>query len=166
MINKLKEKIWQLHFKKFGSCVYLIKIPKPILIDTSSKEVETELLKNLKELHIDPQNIEKIILTHNHWDHAENLALFPHAKIYSTHNLIELKKDFPQFKIFETPGHTRDSICILYEEILFSGDTIFDKDFNYIGRTDLPESLPEKMQNSIELIKKIPYKILAPGHLV
>jgi len=57
-------------------------------------------------------------------------------------------------------------VCYLYEDVLFSGDTIFDKEHNYVGRTDLPESNPEAMQESLEKLKKLNYKILCPGHLV
>ncbi len=164
MIRQIKNNIWQLNFREFGSCVYILDVGKIILIDTSSKEAREELIKDLKELEIETNEIEAIILTHNHWDHNGNIDLFPEAKLYSAHNIKELRLAFPYFKVIETPGHTRDSICLLYGDILFSGDTIFHN--GNIGRTDLPESNPKKMQESIEKIKKIPYKILCPGHLV
>ena len=69
-----------------------------------------------------------------------------------------------EIKVITTPGHTKDSVCFFYEDILFSGDTIFGQ--GYLGRTDFPESEPEKMQKSLEKLKKINYKILCPGHLV
>jgi len=166
MINQITKNIWQLHFKKFGSCVYLIKMPEPILIDTSSKENKNELLENLKQLNINPEKIKSIILTHNHWDHIENLNLFPNSRIYNLKNIKELVKKFPEFKIYKTPGHTAEDICILYKDILFSGDVIFDKNQTYIGRTDLPESVPEKMKDTLNFVKKLKYEILCPGHLI
>ncbi len=166
MIKQIKDNVWQFHFKEFGSCVYLVKLPQPILIDTSSREAESELLHDLKYLNIEPEDIEAVILTHNHWDHNGNINIFKNAKMYSSDNIKELKLNLPYFKVIETPGHTRDSICLLYESILFSGDTIFDKNQIYVGRTDLPESDEEKMQESLKKLKKIPYQILCPGHLV
>ncbi len=166
MIKHITDNVTQLSFKEFGSTVFILKLPEPILIDTSSREAKNELIADLKKLNIEPSDIKSIILTHAHWDHDGNLDLFTNAKVYSATNLEELKAAFPDFKIYETPGHTRDSICLLYEDILFSGDTIFDKDHIYIGRTDLPESVPKQMQKSLELVKSIPYKILCPGHLV
>ncbi len=166
MIKQITENIWQLYFKEFSSCVYVIKNPEPILIDTGSKEAKNELLADLKTLHIEPEDVKSIILTHNHYDHNENINLFANAKIYSFANLNELKKDFPDFKVIETPGHSRDSIAILYDDVLFSGDTIFDKQHHYIGRTDLPESNPKDMKTSLEKLKTLNYKHLCAGHLV
>ncbi len=169
MINQIKDNIFQFHFTKFGSCVYLLKLKdKNILIDTSSKANEQELIQNLSELNIKPEEINIILLTHNHYDHIENLNLFKNAKIYSEKNIKKLNeeinknKELEEIKVIKTPGHTRDSICFLYRDILFSGDTLFH---NGIGRTDLPESKPEKMLESLEKLKKIKYKILCPGHV-
>ena len=163
MINKIKENIWQITFKEFGSCVYLIKLnDKNILVDTGSKDNREELIQELKNLELTPAEIDILIITHPHWDHIDNASLFGQAKIYDFNNIDELK--IPEFKIFETPGHTQEDICILYEDVLFSGDVIFHN--GYIGRTDFPESNQEKMVESLNKLKGVDYKILCPGHLV
>jgi len=163
MINKIKKDIFQLFFHEFGSCVYVLKLDnKNILIDTSSPENKNELLNDLSKLKLKPEDINFIILTHSHWDHIGNLNLFKNAKIITSKNLNELSK---QLKIIATPGHTSDSICLLYQDVLFSGDTLFH---NGIGRTDFPESNPKKMQESLEKLEKIKnkeWKILCPGHI-
>ncbi|MCK4553023.1 MBL fold metallo-hydrolase [Candidatus Pacearchaeota archaeon] len=164
MIQKIKR---QLFFKSFGSCVYLIKLnEKNILVDTSSSANKDELIKNLKELNLSPLNINIILLTHHHWDHVENLDLFSKAKIYGdktdfkNKKILDLDKlKISEFKIIKTPGHTKGSVCFLYENILFSGDTIFH---DGIGRMDLPGGSETEMQNSL---KKLNYKILCPGHI-
>ena len=170
MIQKIKPNIWQFTFKQFGSHVYLIKLnEKNILVDTSSSANKDELTKNFEELNLSPSDINLIILTHNHWDHVENLDLFPNTKIYGSKkefpekevlDINELK--IPEFKIIETPGHSKGSFCILYNDVLFSGDTIFH--YGGIGRMDLPGGSETEMKNSLEKLKKINFKILCPGH--
>ena len=76
---------------------------------------------------------------------------------------LEALENFPGLEVISTPGHTKGSVCIYYpkEKVLFSGDTLF---FNGFGRIDFPFSDPGKMEESLEIIGKIGYKILAPGH--
>ena len=166
MINKIKEEIYQLHFENFGSCVYVLKLQdKIILIDSSSREAREELLKDLKTLKINPENINALILTHNHYDHIENIELFPNAKIYNAEKLNEssIIKEVPEIKVIETPGHCPENKCYLYQDILFSGDTIFYN--GGIGRMDLPGGSEEQMKKSLKKLLKINYKFLCPGHI-
>jgi glyoxylase-like metal-dependent hydrolase (beta-lactamase superfamily II) len=169
MISEIRKNVWQFKFKAFGSYVYLIKLKeKNILIDTGSPENAPLLLEDLKELKLTPKDIHLVILTHNHWDHLGGLTLFSNSKIYGSEkdfgkNLLDPKKlKIKELKIIETPGHSKGGICILYKDILFSGDTIFHR--NTIGRTDLPGSSEKEMQESIKKINKIKFKILCPGH--
>ncbi len=169
MIFKIKENIWQFRFKRFGSHCYLIKEKTGnILIDTGSPWNINDLLKDLKELELTPEDIKIVILTHNHWDHIGGLALFANSEIYGSKK--DFGNNFPDPKklkikgmeIIETPGHSKGSICILYKDVLFSGDTIFNR--NTIGRTDLPGSSEKEMKESLERLKKVKYKLLCPGH--
>lgn len=99
-----------------------------------------------------------------------NLAPFMGSKLekikvdrfLSEGNKIELGDE--EFKIIETPGHTKGGICIYSEKqkILFSGDTIFKGTY---GRTDLPSSSYQDMKNSIQKLMKLPDDInVYPGH--
>jgi len=162
MINKISSKVFQLHFRQFGSCVYLIQLNNQnILIDTSSEINKQPLIKDLEELNLSPEGINIVIITHSHWDHNENLELFTKAEIYDNNTINNLK--IPEFKIIQTPGHTQDSLCILYKDILFSGDTIFQEGGR--GRTDLPGGNEQQILESIEKLENIDYKILCPGHI-
>ncbi|HWI54878.1 MAG TPA: MBL fold metallo-hydrolase [Desulfobacteria bacterium] len=49
-------------------------------------------------------------------------------------------------KVVHTPGHTKGSICLLSNGILFSGDTLFA---GSIGRTDFPGGSYEQMVESL-----------------
>lgn len=66
------------------------------------------------------------------------------------------------FKIIHTPGHSPGSICLLCQDILFSGDTLF---CNGIGRTDFPGGNEIEMMNSLRELMKLPDDIkVYPGH--
>ena len=169
MITKIKQNVWKLSFTSFGSYIYLVKLKdKNILIDTGSPENIEELAQNLEELNLNSEDIDIIILTHNHWDHTGGISLFLNSEFYASkkdfgENLKDIHKlNIPEFKIIDTPGHSQGGICILYEDILFSGDTIFHR--GTIGRTDLPGSDDKQMKESLEKLSKIKYKILCPGH--
>lgn len=65
-------------------------------------------------------------------------------------------------KIIHTPGHTIGSICILINDALFTGDTIFKRLY---GRTDLKTGSEEDIQKSIQKILQLPENtIIYPGH--
>jgi hydroxyacylglutathione hydrolase len=66
------------------------------------------------------------------------------------------------FRVLETPGHTDCSICIISEDLLFTGDTLFE---GTIGRIDLYSSSRLAMMRSLDKILELDsdYQIL-PGH--
>ena len=69
-----------------------------------------------------------------------------------------------ELEFLHTPGHTPGGICILVEDFLFSGDTLFQQS---IGRTDFAGSSFPKLEKSIkEKLYTLPdnTKVL-PGHM-
>jgi glyoxylase-like metal-dependent hydrolase (beta-lactamase superfamily II) len=50
-------------------------------------------------------------------------------------------------EVIHTPGHTKGSVCLKMNNILFSGDTLF---YRSIGRTDLPTGSFEELESSIK----------------
>ena len=74
------------------------------------------------------------------------------------------KIEFGEFelKVLYTPGHTKGSICLLGDEVLFSGDTLFAKG---VGRTDLPTGSRAELNQSLTKLKELNDKIkVYPGH--
>lgn len=65
-------------------------------------------------------------------------------------------------RIISTPGHTKGSICYVFDDIMISGDTLFE---GSIGRTDLYGSSPSDMMQSIDKLSAIEkdYTVY-PGH--
>ena len=66
------------------------------------------------------------------------------------------------FEFRSVPGHTAGSTLILCGDVVFTGDVLMR---GTIGRTDFPESQPEKMAHSLEIIKALDdHLTVYPGH--
>ncbi|SHI68130.1 Glyoxylase, beta-lactamase superfamily II [Dethiosulfatibacter aminovorans DSM 17477] len=52
-----------------------------------------------------------------------------------------------EYKVLHTPGHTPGGICLVCEDAIFSGDTLFR---GSIGRTDFPGGSYDQIINSIK----------------
>lgn len=65
--------------------------------------------------------------------------------------------------IIYTPGHTPGGICLILNNIVFTGDTLFA---GGVGRTDLPGGSYQDLQKSIKekLLVLSDDKIIYPGH--
>ena len=135
------------------------------------------ILDYLEKSNLD---LKYIIFTHTHFDHIPDLNIFtkafPDAKVLVHKDEIEKidnaillngKEKFEvggiPFQIIHTPGHTAGGICILAEDKLFSGDTLF---FDTIGRTDLPGGSYSNLVNAIkEKLLILPDETaVEPGH--
>lgn len=183
-------KIHKLKLGPLNTNTYILeKENNCLIIDCpSDDEYEINKIKNITK----DKNILGIIYTHNHFDHIGGgykfkIPQFMHKKdIESIKNQIELGKYFnypkiflpnvktlekiPQeikgifnFKIIETPGHTKGGICILFEKekIIFTGDTLFKGTW---GRTDF-DGNENDMKKSLQKILRLNPKIIVyPGH--
>lgn len=119
-----------------------------------------------------------VINTHTHFDHVlgnEQMAEVTGAKLVQ-HKNSQLKKDIAvsdgdtikigniKLRVLHTPGHSKDSMCLLLEDhLIFTGDTLF---VGNCGRTDLPGSDAKEMYYSLfDRLAKLDEKlILYPGH--
>lgn len=65
-------------------------------------------------------------------------------------------------QVLHTPGHTAGSSCLLVEDRIFSGDTIFK---GTVGRTDFPTSDLQSMRRSVARIAQLPGDyMIYPAH--
>ncbi len=52
------------------------------VVDTGSRGRRPMLLDSLEKAGVAPEGVERLLLTHLHFDHAANVDLFPNAKVY------------------------------------------------------------------------------------
>lgn len=162
-----------------------------IIGDKSSKEAMAvdagwETGKIIETAQNESLKIKKIILTHSHFDHIQKineLAAQTKADVYF-HELEkdeikmhikdseiktitfkdndEIKIGKIKLKVIHTPGHTPGAVCLLFENKLITGDTLF---VGAIGRVDLPGGDAIKLFESLEKLKKLDDKTeIYPGH--
>ena len=66
------------------------------------------------------------------------------------------------FTVYETPGHTKGSVCLRCGDVLFTGDTLFA---GGCGRTDLPGGSKSAMEKSLHFLGSLPFHgPICPGH--
>jgi hydroxyacylglutathione hydrolase len=122
-------------------------------------------------------HVKYVINTHQHSDHTsgnEEIKSIFGAKLVA-HRLSGVRKDVSVadgdavrlgkvvIKVIHTPGHTPDSICLLVDGKLLTGDTLF---VGECGRTDLPGGSSESMYASLfhKLMKLDDDIEFYPGH--
>ena len=57
-----------------------------------------------------------------------------------------------KLEVIETPGHTAGSVCYKIEDVIFTGDTLFE---GSVGRTDFPTGDFSALKESLEKLKKL-----------
>ena len=123
-------------------------------------------------------HIRYVIDTHTHADHfsaAKQLAqtlnapAVMHAASPAPFASLRLEDDDLllvgklRIRALHTPGHTRDSICLLVEDRVFTGDTLL---IGGTGRTDLPTGDPDQLYDSLfgKLLGLDPALLVFPAH--
>jgi hydroxyacylglutathione hydrolase len=118
-----------------------------------------------------------VINTHHHFDHTiGNDAIVKHTKSkILQHKSSTLKNDMllsdgekikfgnSELTVLHTPGHSKDSICLVGDGKVFSGDALF---VGNCGRIDLPGGNAKELFHSLfDIICKLDDNLmLYPGH--
>ncbi|WP_101477210.1 MBL fold metallo-hydrolase [Candidatus Nitrosotalea bavarica] len=121
--------------------------------------------------------VKYVINTHHHFDHTiGNDAIVKHTKSkILQHESSTLKNDMrltngekikfgnSELTVIHTPGHSKDSICLVGAGKIFSGDALF---VGNCGRIDLPGGSAKELYHSLfDIIYKLDDTLmLYPGH--
>ena len=167
-------------FTGAGTNTYLVGHQEITVIDpgpASQKHIE-----NIAKICGD--DIKQILVTHTHNDHSPGAKLLhqrtaaPVMGMYALHNEMQdptfkAKRELKHgdeiveaeytLKVIHTPGHASNHLCFLLEQekLIFTGDHIMDGSTVVIAP---PDGNMKQYIDSLELLKEIDLKYLAPGH--
>lgn len=143
-----------------------------VIIDPSWDLAELDLIIKRNSL-----NVRYIVNTHHHFDHTtgnEQMARSTGAPV-AQHEASELPHDVSlrhgdavafgdsALEVLHTPGHSKDSICLVGDGKIFTGDTLF---VGACGRVDLPGGSARELYHSIfgALANLEDSLVMYPGH--
>ena len=132
------------------------------------------------------KTVAAVFLTHGHFDHVggvKTIAAETDCPVYLNEAELSMppqmtagplyytntydEGDFVEaaglaFKVLRTPGHTPGSVCLMCENAMFSGDTLF---WGSCGRTDFPGGSWTEIRKSLVRLAELPgdYRVY-PGH--
>jgi len=126
-----------------------------IIIDPSWDLIELEMIIKKNNL-----KIKYVVNTHHHFDHtlgneamveSTKAPIIQHENSELKHDITVKDGDFIEFgnsklKVLHTPGHSQDSICLVGDGKIFSGDTLF---VGNCGRIDLPGGSAKDLYHSL-----------------
>ncbi|MDX1533687.1 MAG: MBL fold metallo-hydrolase [Nitrosopumilaceae archaeon] len=104
--------------------------------------------------------VKYIVNTHHHFDHtignkamadSTGAKIIQHEESTLEHDITIKDGDKIQFgnsalEVVHTPGHSKDSICLIGDGKIFSGDTLF---VGNCGRVDLPGGSAKELYHSL-----------------
>jgi glyoxylase-like metal-dependent hydrolase (beta-lactamase superfamily II) len=126
-----------------------------LVIDPSWDLIELEMIIKKNNL-----KIKYIVNTHHHFDHTigndamvefTTSPIIQHESSELKHDISVKDGDFIEFgnsklKVLHTPGHSLDSICLVGDGKIISGDTLF---VGNCGRIDLPGGSAKDLYHSL-----------------
>lgn len=147
---------------------------KNILVDCGARGTFPYIVQKLAEYHLTPNDIDIVILTHFHLDHAYNIAFFSNARVIGwmhewratgTLRISSLQnlEIAPGVSIFPTPGHAEEHLAVEValengQIVVIAGDAIEE---HYVKTREIHRFAYDK-----ELYKKSADEIIRRAHRI
>ncbi len=146
-----------------------------MVVDTGTRKFRSEILDSFRKLNLSPGDVDIVFLTHTHFDHIENLDLYPDAKVMFFEGEVPVKgaetvfkefSPFPGIRIVHTPGHTSGSASVFVDgerKYAIVGDAVpIESNF----RKMKPPRFNFDAETALQSIKKIREyaDVVVPGH--
>lgn len=100
--------------------------------------------------------VQGVVLTHSHADHSEGAGALGVEPILPSDG-----QEVGPFSAIATPGHSADSVSLLHERVLFSGDTVLGEGSVFIAPGE--GSLSAYLE-SLEKLLALDLDAICPGH--
>lgn len=133
------------HFDHIGGLEhYMNKYPNALIL--MHKNDIAAILNEYDVFSINIKNKENFV---------KSITLQNHGDVYVLGKL--------KITVIHTPGHTKGGVCLYFNDVLFSGDTLFE---HSIGRTDFIDGDFSELKNSIiSKLYTLPNDtVVYPGH--
>ena len=167
-------KVHQIEVGNMQNFTYILEddTGEAIILDPSWNLDEIEQVITRKAL-----TVKFIVNTHHHFDHTlgneaiskdTGTKIIQHESSTLNHDISvsdghSIKFGNSELKVLHTPGHSKDSICLVGDGKIFTGDTLF---VGNCGRVDLPGGSAKELYHSLHdiLAKLDDDLILYSGH--
>ncbi|MFP4627743.1 MAG: MBL fold metallo-hydrolase [Halobacteriales archaeon] len=161
-----------------ASNAYLVAGDRPTLVDVGTDPGVVSALRQRVD------HLEAVVLTHDHWDHVDQLEAVVEAfapRVYAF-GAVEGRTDAledgqslvvgdAEVEVVHTPGHAPDHVALVGGSAAFTGDVVVYNDAAFddgsFGRTDLPGADRETLIASLErVLTRLDADVSAmyPGH--
>ena len=171
-----------------GNNVYVVQKENNCVVIDPTFDSENTVDKFIRNNGL---HLEAVLLTHGHFDHCGGAGDFQKQGVpvfcneaddsmcrsasanrwnIKCHDVVpgrhyiegeNIAGDF-RFDVMFVPGHTKGGVCLIFDDLLFSGDTLFH---GTVGRADLPGGDYSEMLRSLKRISLLPDNLIVyPGH--
>ncbi len=128
LIQEVADGIYQIRGRQGAAHIYIVKgSRRTVMIDSGLSQTFAITQSALAELGMTPGDIDLVLLTHDHIDHAGGAPLMPTSCVVAAHRMsaekLALKDEFAQYNQVFAAGfaHVQVDVCLEHGSIIDTG---------------------------------------------